>query len=187
MVVYHVMKLIDLNTAAERLRAGHIGVLRTDTLYGVVAPAYDAVAVERVYQAKGRTPSKSPIVLIAAIDQLIDEYDETTLAHIGELWPGKNSVILPSAHGPEWLTRGNASIAYRLPADDRLRALLEKTGPLIAPSANPEGEPPAKTIQEAYDYFGDVVDFYVDGGEVADDTPSKLWRLQPSGELERLR
>jgi L-threonylcarbamoyladenylate synthase len=181
------MKVIDLITAAERLRAGQIGVLRTDTLYGVVASARDAVAVERAYKVKGRTPSKSPIVLIATTDQLIDEYDAAILAHFAELWPGKNSVILPSAHGPQWLTRGNASIAYRLPADEQLRVLLEKTGPLIAPSANPEGEPPAKTIQEAYDYFGDAVDFYVDGGEVTTETPSKLWRLQPNGELERLR
>lgn len=187
MVVYHEMKVIDLVAAAEQLQAGRIGILRTDTLYGVVAPAGDAAAVERVYRAKGRTPSKSPIVLIATAEQLLDDYDASTLAHFAELWPGQNSVILPSAHGPQWLTRGNASIAYRLPADKQLRVLLEKTGPLIAPSANPEGESPAKTIQEAYDYFGDTVDFYVDGGEVTSETPSKLWRLQPSGELERLR
>lgn len=187
MVVYHVMDIMDLNSAADRLKAGQIGVLRTDTLYGVVASARNSEAVERVYQVKGRTPSKSPIVLIAAIEQLIDKYDSETLAHIGGLWPGKNSVILPSAHGPRWLTRGNASIAYRLPADERLRELLQKTGPLIAPSANPEGEPPAGTVQEAIDYFGDSVDFYVDGGEVVSGAPSKLWRLTPNGELERLR
>ena len=187
MLVYHVMKVIDFNSAVVRLNAGQIGVLKTDTLYGVVAQARDAAAVERVYQAKGRTPSKPPIVLIANVQQLIDEYDSETLMHIGDLWPGKNSMILPSAHGPEWLTRGSASIAYRLPADDQLRELLEKTGPLIAPSANPEGEPPAKNIQEAMEYFGDTVNFYVDGGEVTSETPSKLWQLQPNGGLERLR
>lgn len=179
--------VVSKQIAIDQLKAGGIGVIRTDTLYGVVAAALNSEAVEKVYVVKGRTPTKSPIVLIGSLDQLIDEYDEATLAHIGELWPGKNSVILPSAHGPEWLTRGNASIAYRLPADKQLRELLEKTGPLIAPSANPEGQLPAKTIQEAYDYFGDTVDFYVDGGAVIDDTPSKLWRLQPDGELERLR
>ena len=43
---------------------------------------------------------------------------------------------------------------------------LEQTGPLIAPSANLQGQPPAKNIQEAYEYFGDAVDLYVDGGTV---------------------
>jgi len=179
--------VVSKQIAIEQLKAGGIGVIRTDTLYGVVAAALNPGAVERIYAVKGRTPTKSPIVLIGSLDQLIDEYDEATLAHIGELWPGKNSVILPSTHGPKWLTRGNASIAYRLAADEQLSAFLKQTGPLIAPSANPEGELPAKTIQEAFDYFGDAVDFYVDGGEVVDDTPSKLWRLQSNGELERLR
>jgi len=181
------MKTIDLNTAAQLLRQGKIGVVRTDTLYGILAQAADEHAVEAVYVVKGRTPTKSPIVLIANTSQLIDTYDETTLARLNGLWPGKNSMILPSPHGPAWLTRGNASIAYRLPDDTGLRRLLEQTGPLIAPSANPEGQIPAMTIAEAQEYFGDKVDFYVDGGEVTDDTPSKLWRLKPGGELERLR
>jgi len=181
------MKTIDLETAAQLLSQGKIGVVRTDTLYGVVAQALNEQAVERVYRAKGRTPSKSPILLIASIGQLIDQYEPELLAHIDELWPGKNSVILPSSDGPAWLTRGNASIAYRIPADERLRKLLEQTGPLIAPSANPEGDPPAMATAKAQEYFGDTVDFYVDGGEVTDEAPSKLWRLQPNGELERLR
>lgn len=169
------------------LRRGKNGVVRTDTLYGIVAQAANEHAVEAVYVAKGRTPTKSPIVLIANIGQLIDIYDETTITRVGDLWPGKNSVILPSPHGPAWLTRGNASIAYRIPDDARLRQLLEQTGPLIAPSANPEGQTPAMTIAEAQEYFGDKVDFYVDGGEVTNDMPSKLWRLRSDGELERLR
>lgn len=181
------MKTIDLDAAAQLLKQGKVGVVRTDTLYGIVAQAANEHAVEAVYVAKGRTPTKSPIILIANTRQLIDTYDELTLARVSELWPGKNSVILSSPHGPAWLTRGNASIAYRLPNDARLRQLLEQTGPLIAPSANPEGQTPAMTIAEAQEYFGDEVDFYVDGGEVTDDTPSKLWRLQPGGELERLR
>lgn len=181
------MDVIDIKTAADRLKAGQIGVVRTDTLYGVVAPAYNAAAVERIYQAKGRTPSKPPIVLIASPAQMFDHYQPETLAHSSELWPGKNSIILPSAHGPEWITRGTGSVAYRIPADESLRVMLEKSGPLVAPSANPEGERPAMTIQEAYDYFGNIIDFYVDGGQVTDMTPSKLWRLHPNGELERLR
>jgi L-threonylcarbamoyladenylate synthase len=168
------------------LQAGGVGVLRTDTLYGVVARAADEQAVEKVYQIKGRTPSKSPIVLIASVDQMFDTYDVHILEGLHGLWPGKNSVILPS-NGPAWLTRGNNSIAYRLPADAALRELLEQTGPLIAPSANPEGQLPARTVAEANAYFGNKVDFYVDGCSVTDDTPSKLYRLVANGELERLR
>lgn len=171
---------------AHLLREGGIGIFRSDTLYGIFASADSHQAVERIYKVKGRTPTKSPIVLIASVEQIYDTYDERTMERLKALWPGKNSVILPSQAAPHWLTRGNESVAYRVPADEKLRGFLEKTGPLVAPSANPEGQPPAMTIAEAKAYFGDTVDFYVDGGEVTDDSPSKLYRLQPDG-LERLR
>jgi tRNA A37 threonylcarbamoyladenosine synthetase subunit TsaC/SUA5/YrdC len=45
-----------------------------------------------------------------------------------------------------------------------LRRLLKETGPLVAPSANWEGWPPAVTISQARRYFGTAVEFYFDGG-----------------------
>ena len=171
----------------ELLRAGGVGVLRTDTLYGVVARADDEAAVARVYRLKGRDEAKSPIVLIGALDQLFDEPDATCAELFVDGWPARTSIIMPSRVAPVWIRRENDSVAYRLPADDELRWLLRQTGPLIAPSANPEGEPPAKNIEEAGAYFGETADFYVDGGTVANSMPSRLLRVAPSGELERLR
>ncbi len=172
---------------ARLLRAGGIGVVRTDTLYGVVALASDEQAVERVYRLKGRDDTKSPIVLIAKLSQLLDTPSEPAAELLADVWPGRVSVIIDAHEAPAWLERGNGSVAYRLPADDALRDLLEVTGPLIAPSANPQGEPPAMTWEEARAYFGDQVDFYVDGGRVVDDTPSQLLRIDEAGEVERLR
>lgn len=168
------------------LTSGGIGVIRTDTIYGLVAQANDQRAVEKIYKVKSRSLDKSCIVLIASINQLFDSYDPQVIARLERLWPGKNSIILPSETAPEWLARDNHSVAYRLPNDESLRALIEQTGPLVAPSANPEGLAPALSIEAAKRYFGDTVDFYVDGGEVNDDTPSRLYRMWPE-RLERLR
>ena len=54
--------------------------------------------------------------------------------------------------------------------------LLKETGPLVAPSANPEGEIPAKNIEEARKYFGNKVDFYIDEGKIISE-PSTLVRI----------
>ena len=180
--------LIDTfdDTLVHLIQSGGVAVLRTDTLYGIVALASSEDAVARVYAAKGRTPTKSPIVLIAGPQDMFDDYDTATLRAIGDRWPGKNSIIMPSVQAPEWITRGNASVAYRIPDSEALRGLLAATGPIIAPSANPEGAPPAMTIDEARRYFGTTVDLYVDGGVVDDETPSRLFRIT-NGELERLR
>lgn len=168
------------------LQKGGVGVLRTDTLYGIVACADNEAAVERVYTVKGRTPTKPPIILIASTDQLLHTYDDATLRRLEAFWPGKVSIILPAPDAPAWLVRSGDSLAYRMPDDEALRELLKRTGPLIAPSANPEGLPPAMSIHEAVAYFGEKVDFYVDGGVVEDDSPSRLYRLLDGG-MERLR
>ena len=75
-------------------------------------------------------------------------------------WPGPLSVILP-APGDEfkYLHRGANSLSFRLPDDNWLLNLLKKSGPLVAPSANIEGQAPAETIDQAVNYFDNKVDF----------------------------
>ena len=111
---------------------------------------------------------------------------ENTAAILKRLWPGKVSAVLPCSD-EQWayLHRGTGTVAFRLPDDAGLRALLRETGPLVAPSANPQGEPPAKTIEDAEGYFGDTVDFYVDGG-LLDGEPSTLVKIE-NGNIVVLR
>lgn len=163
-----------------------VAVIRTDTLYGVVASATSEHAVERIYQVKSRQSDKQLIVLISSVSQLFDNYDEATMQVLTTMWPGKNSIILPSRLAPAWLLRGGDSLAYRLPDNEELRKLIEQTGPLVAPSANPEGMEPAMTICDAQRYFGDTIDVYVDGGEVSDNQASNVYRLTATG-FEQLR
>ena len=169
------------------LKAGGIGVLRTDTLYGVVASANNQAAVGRVYELKGRDETKSPIVLVSDRSQIFDDISTENKHLLDDVWPGPVSVIIPSTQAPTWIRRGNESVAYRLPNDDELRRLVEQTGPLIAPSANPEGLPPAMNIEEANSYFSNNVDFYVDSGTVTDASPSQLLRITNDGDVIRLR
>ncbi|MDN5819735.1 MAG: L-threonylcarbamoyladenylate synthase [bacterium] len=181
------MKFFETLVECEPLlRSGKIGVIRTDTIYGVVGRADSQAAVQRIYDIKGRDADKSPIILISSQADMLDEVDPVTADRLNELWPGKVSVIVPSPAGPVWLERGNKSLAYRMPADDDLLELVRQTGPLVAPSANRQGQTPATTITQAQEYFGDSVDFYVDGGQVTDNTPSKLYRLV-NDSLEQLR
>ncbi len=56
------------------LSGGGIGVMPTDTIYGLVAGAHDVQAVEKVYQLKGRAPQRPFLVLVAHIAQ-IEEFD----------------------------------------------------------------------------------------------------------------
>ncbi len=177
----------EVSAIADCLIAGKIGILRTDTLYGLVCQTGNESAVERIYRLKNRDNNKSPIILIADQQQLFDTPSHVATEFLETVWPGRVSVVLPSANAPYWVQRGNESVAYRLPDDIALQTLLAQTGPLIAPSANPQGLLPARTIEQAIAYFGDEVDFYVDGGEVTDNIASQLLLVKENGEVDRLR
>lgn len=140
----------------------------TDTLYGLVGSAFSKKAVARIYKLKKRNPKKPLIILIESFRDLARfgvKPDAKIKKILQKVWSGKISVILPCRNKKFlYLHRGINTLAFRLPAKKSLRALLRETGPLVAPSANPEGLPPARTIREAKKYFGDTVDFYIDGG-----------------------
>ena len=179
-----------MHAQVDILKNGGIGVLPTDTLYGVVASARNKEAVERVYTLKGRAPAKPCIILISSLTDLsvfTVTLSPTLQSTLKKYWPGPTSIILPCAGEKfAYLHRGTHSLAFRLPKQEALIKLLQETGPLIAPSANPEGLTPAKTIEEARAYFGERVDFYEDGGTLTN-PPSTLIRINENGEVEKLR
>jgi len=172
---------MDKDGIISLLKNGGIGVLATDTLYGVVGKALSEEIVERIYKVRRRNPDKPLIILISSIQDLeffgiSPESEEVNLAQ--KYWPGKVSIILPCADARfRYLHRGTNSLAFRLPEKPDLLQILKETGPLVAPSANYEGYPPAYTIEEAYKYFGDEVDFYEDSGEVKSE-PSTIIKIE---------
>ena len=166
---------------ARVLKRDGIAVIPTDTLYGIVGSALSKKAVFRIYRLRKRNTQKPMIVLIGSYAQLRRfgiAPDAQFKKFLNDFWPGKVSVVLPCTSPKfRYLHRGTKSVAFRMPRPTPLRRLLVKTGPLVAPSANLEGEPPAKTIAEAKKYFGNRVDFYIDAGKM-DSLPSTLVTLR---------
>lgn len=160
------------------LQNGAVGILPTDTLYGVVCVADNKVAVQRFYKLKERE-HKPGTVIATTIDQLAKlGIKRAYLKAVETFWPGAVSVVVPSSDvATHHLRQGLPSIAVRLPKDEKLHTLLTKTGPLLTTSANPPGQPPAATIQMAEMYFRSEVDFYVDGGNLKNRKPSTIVRM----------
>lgn len=161
----------------ELLMQGAIGVLPGDTVYGVMCRAADRQAVARLYAAKHR--ENKPGTLIAASVEQLEQLGlkRRYLVPVEQYWPGAVSVIIPC--GPEltYLHMGLRGLAVRVPDDKPLLELLKHTGPLQTSSANLTGKPAANTVAEAQRYFGDNVDFYVDGGDLSGRLPSTVIRV----------
>lgn len=161
----------------EILKKGGIGVMPTDTIYGVLGSALNKKTVERIYKVRKREKTKPFIILISKISDLkifkikIKPFQKNL---IKKFWPGPVSLIFECKNKKfSFLHRGKESLAFRIPKPKWLRDLLKETGPLVAPSANISGEKSATTIFEAKKYFGKKVDFYLDGGKI-EKKPSKI-------------
>ncbi|HEY4512209.1 MAG TPA: L-threonylcarbamoyladenylate synthase [Candidatus Paceibacterota bacterium] len=168
--------MFALEKAISAINNEGIVVFPTDTLYGILGSAFSKKAVERIYGVKGRNTKKPLIVLTSKISGLKKFGIREIPKELKKIWPGKVTVILPTKKFP-YIHRGSNSIAFRIPKDKNLLKLLAKTGPLVAPSANPEGKPPARNIKEAKKYFGDNIDLYV-AGESKSGKPSTIVKYQ---------
>lgn len=174
----------ELEMAAQKIKKGGVGVVPTDTIYGLVGSAFSKKAVSRIFKLKKRDTKKPLIVLIASTKDLALFRVKTTREQknvLQKVWPGKVSVVMPVPHKKFlYLHRGTNAIAFRVPHNKTMQALLVRTGPLVAPSANIEGGEPAKTKTEAYKVFGDAADFYIAGGR-KDGQPSTLVAFDTHG------
>ncbi|MFA5778064.1 MAG: L-threonylcarbamoyladenylate synthase [Candidatus Paceibacterota bacterium] len=166
------MNLFEDEKLIETLSRGGVVVMPTDTIYGIVGQALDQETVKRIYEIKKRAPEKKCIILIG-------DWSETNKFGIDV-----SQFKIPEYEEPTSFIIEN--IAFRVPVQAGLRDLLKKTGPLIVPSANPEGLPPAENIAEAKNYFGDEVDLYIDGGTITGKA-SKLIKLHKDGSVSILR
>ncbi len=177
------MEIVKLGDKAlvGLIREGKIGVLPTDTIYGIHASIFYPESIERIYQVRGRDIHKPLIILISAMEDLnLLKIKINTQAKnfLRSVWPGKISVILACDYSWfSYLHRGKNTLAIRMPDSPELLELLSQTGPLASTSVNPQNQASAETIEQAEKYFGDKLDFYVDAGKLAGE-PSTLVKLK---------
>lgn len=177
-----IVNLVEANTI---LNKEGVGVIPTDTVYGVVARAKNKNTVEKLYMLKARQ-NKPGTLLAANVDQLIDlGLDQSQLGLASRYWPNPVSIILSAPDELKYLHQGIGSLAVRIPDDASLRELLE-AGPLVSSSTNLPGLTPATNIKEAYSYFKGDVDFYVDGGDLSGRIASTIARVE-NGKLVAIR
>ncbi len=172
----------------EKIKNGGVGIIPTDTMYGIVGSALNPEVVEKIYSLRERDKNKPLIVLISRIEDVFifnPKIPKGLENLLRKIWPDKVTVVIPVLRKRfEYLSRGTKTIAVRLPHNIDLRGFISKTGPIVAPSSNTEGNPPAKNITEAKNYFSSL-DFYVDGGELTSDA-STLIKFE-NGKVQILR
>lgn len=165
--------------AVRILRDGGAVVYPTETLYGLGVDALNRRALERLLRLKVRESGKPTSVLVsgrAMLADLVAEIPPQADDLMRRFWPGPLTLVFAAHAGlPEALTGGSGSIGARVSSHPTAQALAQNLErPLTAPSANPAGATPPVRVEEARTYFGDQVDFYVDGGVLPGEPPSTI-------------
>lgn len=165
------MGMVDLSAAVARLKRGGVVAFPTETVYGLGADAFNADAVKRVFELKGR-PSRNPLIVHVSGPEMARRVaaDWPTGANrlASAFWPGPLSIVLPKkAEVSDIVTGGvgSTSVAVRCPDHPVALALLYEFGrPLVGPSANKSGSISPTTAAHVRRSFSESDVLVLDGG-----------------------
>jgi len=157
-----------LSHAVNAIQQGKLIVYPTDTLYGLGASIFKQDAITSIFQIKGR-PFSLPLPLAVANLKMLSEYVElTSLAQklARKFLPGKLTLVCKKKPViTDLITSGNDTVAVRIPQDEIALHLINKTGPIIATSANIHSQKTPNSISEIRKLFKpEDIEVYVDGG-----------------------
>lgn len=149
------------------LAAGELAVVPTDTVYGVMADAFNATATNKMFGFLRRGRDVPLPVLIRSPRQvvgLVDDVPEAADRLMASYWPGPLTLVFPVADGLTWdLGDAWGTVSLRMPADDLLLGVIAEVGPVACTSSPAQSGGPAG-LDELRSQFGDSVAIYVDGG-----------------------
>lgn len=173
--------------AVERLRAGAVVAIPTETVYGLAADASNADAVAQIYRTKGR-PDFNPLIVHVpdhAAAERLAQFDDRASKLAVRFWPGPLTLVLPlqpDAPIAKAVTAGLPTIALRCPAHPVMQAVLKQSGlALAAPSANRSGGISPTRAEHVARSFGEAMPLVLDAGPCAAGLESTIVAIRENG------
>lgn len=151
----------ELDKASELLLKNEVVAFPTETVYGlgVVCDSYEAF--KKLVSAKNR-PSDKPFTLMCSDVKQIENVavlNDKIKKIINHFMPGEITLLLKAKDDVNpWVDLNTKKIGVRIPNFPLALKLIKKVGkPLLVPSANPSGLPPALDFKQTYDYFNGAI------------------------------
>jgi len=181
-----------IRKAAHLLDLGQIVAFPTETVYGLGCLA-EPPAIARLDQIKGRPPDKRYTLHIPD-RELVHRYVPALNARARKLlqriWPGPVTIVFELTDGDLktqelLLSPGSFSVLYqggtigiRCIDNELGKALLRRAvGPIVAPSANLSGQPPAVSAAQVWQTFDGRIPIILSGDEPMSGRSSTVVRV----------
>lgn len=158
-----------INEAALVIKNGGVIAFPTQHLYGLGADAFNADAVNRVFEIKRRPHDKPLLVLIDKpydLTRLVQQVPYAATRIMERFWPGAVTIVFKAKHIlPINLTAGTERIGVRMPEHPVALALTTAAqGPITATSANITGNSGCSLASEMDPLITDKLDLIIDVG-----------------------
>ena len=167
----------NIRRAAERVRAGELVIVPTETVYGVAVRADCPEAMAKLFAAKGRDAGKpvaffaENLAAIRAAGLGVNSIAERLAA---AFWPGPLTMVVQNSTGG-W-------DGFRVPDHPVALAWVRELGLLPAvTSANLSGEPATLTAQEAWAALAPHVVLALDAGPAMRGQASTVVKVMEDG------
>jgi L-threonylcarbamoyladenylate synthase len=177
-----------LKEAVGVMNKGGLIVYPTETCYGIGADATNMKSIEKIYEIKGRDPSK-PISILVSNLEMIKKYGLITKkieVLVKKFMPGPLSIITRKIRPVS--DPNQKGISFRIsshPVALELVKLLKK--PLTTTSANISGQPSIYDIKKVIETFQDKVDMIIDFGNLPRKEPSTCVDMTREGNVKIIR
>lgn len=159
--------------AAEYLKQGRVLAYPTEAVWGLGCDPFNQQAFLEILRLKQR-PIEKGVILLAAdvsqVDYLLHNLSPAMQQTVIESWTNRSASeraitwLLPAdQHIPVWIKGEHSKVAVRVTTHPLCVALCTAfNGCIVSTSANPAGDTPATSLQQARQYFSDQLD-YLDG------------------------
>ena len=155
--------------ACEIILGGGVVIFPAKCLYGIAVDAFDAKAVDRVFNVKMRPRTNPLLVLINKRDDLgalVKQIPKMAVEIMDQFWPGDVTLVFDAVDTfPGILTANTGKIGIRIPQHPVARAMIQKLKrPMTGTSANISGGQGTSCIKDLPPFIVDRVDLILDAG-----------------------
>ena len=143
----------NIKVCTNILKNGGIGIIPTDTVYGIGCIYSNTASINNLYKIKNRNHNKPIAVLISNIDMLnnlINNINSLEKKLIENFWPGPLTIIFNKSDSiPNILNSGLNTIGVRMPNDKICLDIMNLLNiPLAMSSANITNNKPDSNLED---------------------------------------
>jgi tRNA threonylcarbamoyl adenosine modification protein (Sua5/YciO/YrdC/YwlC family) len=161
---------LAVEAAVAAVKNGGLAVVPTDTSYAIICDAFNTAAITKLRMAKKQVSDLALPVAAASLETIRGVANFSVAANdlACAFWPGSLTILTVAQDSLSWnLGQPGTALAVRVPHHEVALAVLREIGPTVMTGAQLAGETAIQNVEQARAALGELVDVYLDGGQLS--------------------